>query len=70
MKKKYYFTQISAIFIAVLSSYIAFELLDNWFQPGNIVHEGAFPFSRSCRWHWIVRVCHLLQAVPTPCFIK
>ncbi|MDD9301674.1 MAG: hypothetical protein HUK40_04720 [Desulfobacter sp.] len=31
---------------------------------------GAFPFSRLYRWHWIVHVCHLLQAVPTPCFIK
>ncbi len=32
--------------------------------------EGAFPFSRLCRRHWIMRVCHLFQAVPTPCFIK
>ena len=31
---------------------------------------GAFPFSRLCRRHWIMRVCHLFQAVPTPCFIK
>jgi len=42
LKKKYYFTQISAILIAVLSSYITFELLDNWFQTGNIVHELFF----------------------------
>ena len=31
--------------------------------------KGAFPFSRSFHRHWIMRVCHLFQAVPTPCFI-
>ena len=29
---------------------------------------GAFPFSRSCCWHWIVRGCHQFQAIPTPSF--
>nr|WP_319491686.1 hypothetical protein [uncultured Desulfobacter sp.] len=29
---------------------------------------GAFPFSRSCRRHWIVRGCHEFQTIPTPCF--
>ncbi|SMD12267.1 Thioredoxin domain-containing protein [Desulfocicer vacuolatum DSM 3385] len=33
-------------------------------------YGGAFPFSRLCRWHWIMCVCHLLQAVPTSSFIK
>jgi hypothetical protein len=36
----------------------------------NAETTGAFPFSRLCRRHWIMRVCHLFQAVPTPCFIK